>query len=171
MEFLGKEDDLKISIKSHIEHLYSILIYGSVFLLGPVLFRNKIPDGYEEHFKLWALFGFAFYFVPHLCLHLRYWYTERSTQLLMSKDEISIKIKRRPVLVIPFSDIARIRKYETLNTQFKFIQFFPWDSYWYWEIETRNDRRIVVTNLLLNHFSLEVNHIPVEERISFYPWP
>lgn len=169
--YIGGEVDLKFTKLSHLEHLYSILIYGSVFLIGPVLFRSRIPDGYENHFVLWALVGFGLYFVPHAFLHLRYWYIDKSTRLQILKDEITIKRKGELDVVIPFASIVSVIHCETLNVKFRFIQFFPWDSYWYWVIETNKGERIAITNLLLNHYRLEVDRIPVEERVSFFPWP
>ncbi|WP_456462586.1 hypothetical protein [Reichenbachiella sp.] len=147
----------------------SIYTLGSLLYLAYMVHRFGNSD--IEFFLNTSLVLFLVFFIPHLAIHLNYYYSNKNDSFGYDdlKREVSFE---RDGLVVTYE----LDKVESL-TQFrsgpfaeKRARMFPWDKYNYSIVRFNSGEEILITSLLVPQLELDIDDARITLNKRFYCW-
>lgn len=162
----------KITMSSHIQHLWTIVIYLSVAAICPVLFSDRLGEKGLVFGYIWAGIAFGTFISLHLLIHLKYYSLNKGASIRIPAGRNSI-VYSQEGMVLSFSSeqIARAVTTRSMSAALNSLQLLPSDAYSYTLFELKDGRRLWVTSLLYPELNWPVGEGKLSERSTLFPWP
>ena len=158
-------DELRISLRNHIDALLSSLFFA-------VLFTAVIV---WERFDRTAIIIFSILYlidlVPALILHIEYWIQNQGQKVLINENELIIKNKSEE-RVITTKEIRKITMHQTpSHSQDSNMRFMTIGSYYFAHVILRNGEDLILTSLLSPRLKASLRKLKgvyFDEDVSLY---
>lgn len=161
----------RINISNHLLAGWTFVIYLLGSILYPIYMINRFGSEDKLFFVQTAFCLFFVFFIPHLIIHLNYYYLNRND--LFGVDNLQGKIFFEQDGVrknYGFADIEFVEQYRSLPFAENRTRWFPWDKYNYSIISLKGGKKIIVTSLLVPKLELELDEDKKVLKKRFYCW-
>ncbi|MCL6417710.1 hypothetical protein MIB92_18770 [Aestuariirhabdus sp. Z084] len=159
-----------IGFGNHFIQSWHILIHATVFFLFPWYFKLQYGDESVDFAYKAALYAFLIVFIPHMILHLRYWWINHGMAIEFKKNTISLSLRDRN-FDFKYSDIEFVELVESNASANNTLQWFPWDSYSYAKLCLSSGEVVVVTSLLVPHLKIPFKLPRTKLVKATFCWP
>jgi hypothetical protein len=124
----------------------------------------------ESRSFLWiSVLMFVLGVLPSICIHLSYYFANRSMEFLYDYEsrEITI-IKGSESKVFKLDDIERLVRSASYNLAANRAGFLPWDMYNHSVIFLKDGQRFIITSLLVPNLNLPIDGERITVKRNFF---
>ncbi|WP_295798638.1 hypothetical protein [uncultured Microbulbifer sp.] len=151
-------------------HVWPLFIYGSVFLIIPLVFDARFGAESLRFAMSAATVAFLVVFIPHMAIHARYLVLSRGVSIGFYSGQVKIEHGGITDLYSK-NDISKVEIAISKARDSGLIQWFPWDGYSYAVITLKTGYKILITSLVVPHLEMELNFLKPEKHILTICWP
>jgi hypothetical protein len=142
------KSNLKISLKSHFNQSWPLIIYLAAALVIPFYFSGRYEASTVSTLEIWGIGLFFFMALPMLLLHLRYFLTKKIDEIYCPNNKEFILRSGTHTKKYKIADIVRVDMYFSISAYHGGFRVFPSDNYFYGIITFTSGEPVVVTTLI-----------------------